>query len=291
MPRNGTYYTGRVIKGGILDTEKFIYAILNPIPIKKRDFYWTIIDAQEFEFDEKCIIGKLAKYNPLGEVSLVDNSKNKAKIQLEPDMIVAQSPFIYIPSYSGIAFLHVWNKIERNTFIRRFCDIICESHDCFFTMCDIELISELGTFVNKISSMSGIYKISAKVHPPNPLFGKLWEDLKNYLMKRNVDSLNIIEENPSDNLIRSNLQKNIDSLTKPELQPNQVDISDAAILMAADGYGRATVEGKRGNIKVICRTTDNVKNFKLEQKPEPEILYHSAKKVFENISNERYMKH
>lgn len=292
MPRTGTYYAGRIIKGGILNTEKVIYAILNPIPIQKRVHGWTIINAQQFDFDEQCIIGKLVKYNPQGEVSLVDNSKNIATTHIEPDMIVAESPFVYIPSYSGIAFLHVWNQIEQETFIKRFCDVICEAHDCFFTMCDIELISELGTFATKISSMSNIYKVSAKVHPPNPLFGRLWEDLKDYLIRRNTDSLNIIEENPSDKPIHSNLSKHVNSLiNKVELQAGQVDISDAAVLMAADGYGRATVEGKHGDTRIVCKTTDNVKNFKLEREPDPEKFYNTAKKIFQNISNERYMEH
>lgn len=37
---------------------------------------------------------------------------------LEENLVIATSPFIYLVDFSGLAYLHVWNQIERDTFIK-----------------------------------------------------------------------------------------------------------------------------------------------------------------------------
>jgi hypothetical protein len=71
----------------------------------------------------------------------------------------------------------------------------------------------------------------------------------------------------------------------------EVQIGDAVVLMAADGYGKAKVEGHDGKRTIIIRTADVIKNFKFDTEPDPEQLYEVAKGLFEEISKERYMRH
>jgi hypothetical protein len=295
MATRGTYYLGRLIKYGVLDKEKVFEALTNPIPVHKTKHSWTITDAETHKFgSHECIIGKLNKFRPDGEVKVVAEDRKSQQVKVEPDMVIATSTFIYIPAFSGIAFLHVWNQIEQSTFMNRFCEIIKESHQNFFVDCEIELITNINTFSQKISQLKSINKIVAKVHPPNPLFGRFWKPLKEYLERRNTSSLQISEENTeAGKEVKTNLKNVTSNLAnnEPELEIT-LDLGDAAILMAADGYGRARIEGKnsKGHI-VVVKTSENVVSFKLEKEPLPTKIYETVAGLLDHVSQERYMEH
>jgi len=193
----GTYYVGRVLKLGILDQQKLIDAIISPTAINVRGSSWTITDVADHNRGEgRFLFGRLSKYQPKGEVTVLDTETRSKIIQIEPNLVIAESPFVYIPEHSGIAFLNVYNQIEQKTFISRFCEIIENTHKGFFVNCNIEMVTDLRTFAKKLLSLEGIYFIRAKVSPPNPLFGPLWAPLKEYLEMRNTDRLLITEDAP-----------------------------------------------------------------------------------------------
>ena len=130
------------------------------------------------------VFGKLSKYSPQGSVKVLDEKEKAETRVIEPNLIEASSPFLYIPQFSGLAYLHVWNQIEREIFAKRFSRIIEESFDNFFVDCKIEPITDLRKFIEKLTSIETFTEISAKIHPPNPLFGRAWKDLREYLEKR-----------------------------------------------------------------------------------------------------------
>lgn len=68
-------------------------------------------------------------------------------------------------------------------------------------------------------------------------------------------------------------------------------ISDAAILMAADGYGRGKVVGFEDGDEVVIRTSDTRKSFLHDKEPTANELAVKAKSQFDKISNERDMRH
>jgi hypothetical protein len=70
-----------------------------------------------------------------------------------------------------------------------------------------------------------------------------------------------------------------------------VPIGDAAILMAADGYGRGMVRGSHDGRLTIIRTTETIANFHFDREPTPDDLYEAAKETFELIKRNRYMEH
>ena len=81
--------------------------------------------------------------------------------------------------------------------------------------------------------------IAAKVHPPNPLFGRLWENLDEYVKRRKAQEVSIREATTNPQGLATQLAILIarileDSRYQPNTPP---DITDAAMLMAADGYG------------------------------------------------------
>ncbi|EON6315340.1 hypothetical protein [Vibrio cholerae] len=297
MASSGTYYLGRVLKLGTLDQEKLINAIKEPVSLSYRDSSWTFIDVQEVKNNgEHYIFGRLSKYKPLGEVTVVDTYRRTEETQIEPNLKVASSPFVYIPSHSGIAFLNVYNHIEQKAFVNRFCSIIEETYQRFFVDCDIELVSDLRSFAAKVSSLDGIYHVNAKISPPNPMFGCLWAELKDYLIKRNTDRMTIVEDAPESEPLNTDLPYHIEKAANQTADQQYVSdeplpIGDAAILMAADGYGHGTVKGKRDNEVITIKTSETVKNFSFDKNPEPDALYRKALEIFDEIKQKRHLGH
>ena len=297
MAKRGTYYLGRVLKLGILDQEKLINAIKNPSTIYYRGYAWTFIDVEEYKDEEiHYLFGRLSKFAPSGEITKVDIVSHSEIKQVEPNLSIASSPFVYIPKHSGIAFLHVYNHIEQTTFAKRFREIINETYDNFFVDSKIEMVTDLRTFATKLASLDGIYKLNAKVSPPNPLFGPLWEPLKKYLSKRNTDTMQIVEDAPEAEPLNTQLpeyvQKASEQTVDNEYTPlEELPIGDAAILMAADGYGNGTIKGKQGNETIIIKTSETRKHFRFNKDPDPYELYIKAFAIFEKIKTERHLRH
>jgi hypothetical protein len=292
----GIYYLGRVVKLGVIDNEKLIQALLRPIPIHHYKHSWTFIDVKVFNTPESNFVyGRLSKYLPDGEVLVVDHAKGEEISQEEPNLSVASSPFVYIPEYSGIAFLRVPAGIEPITFMDRFPKIINNTYGNFFVDCSIKPISDLQTFASKLSKLSGVYKISANVSPPNPLFGPLWESLKEYLANRRTNKLTIQEDSVIGEYLNTDLPNHIMKVAtqtedKPYL-PAPLPIGDAAILMAADGYGTGFVKGKQQDEIVTIRTSETIKNFSFSKSPEPVELFNKANQILKNIKTDRHMRH
>ncbi len=297
MSKKGTYYAGRVLKLGTLDQKMLMAALRNPASILRRGNAWTFIDIDEYnQSGHHYIFGRLSKYAPEGEVGVVDEPTRSEKKQIEPNLLVASSPFVYIPEHSGIAFLHVSNNIEVPTFIRRFSEVIEETHQGFFVDCDIELVSDLKTFAAKLASLDGIFKIDARVSPPNPLFSPLWKPLEQYLRDRNTDRMTIVEDAPGSEALHTDLPEIVEAAAEQtESEPFTPDeplaIGDAAILMAADGYGNGTIRGKRDDETVVIKTSETALNFTFDKIPDPFELYTKALAIFTKIQEQRHMEH
>jgi len=297
MPKQATYYLGRISKVNLTE-DKFLQALSSPSSVEARDYLWTFINHKVFKEKNKIefVYAELAKYVPSGEIEQVDEKRHESRNVEVDHQLIASSPFVYIPEYSGIAYQHVWNKIEQKAFVQNFSKIISETFGRFFVECQIEPIAEYLQFIRKLKTAKRISKLEASVHPPNPLFGRLWDSLRRYLKERKLQELSLKEQASRDGKIKSKLLEILKSITEEKLTEEhllsqEVDIGDAVILMAADGYGKAKVEGHDGKRTIIIRTSDVIKNFKFDAKPEPEQLYTIAKGLFEDISKQRYMEH
>lgn len=296
---DGTYYIGRVVKIGHFQDDKLIRAIMEPAQATRRGFNWTFIDCEVFNqgTPDEFVFAKLSKYSPNAEVNIVDPKLRTVIRRDEPNLSIAVSPFVYIPKHSGIAFLYVSKIIEKKTFREMFQSLIVSKYDKFFIDCQIDFVADLRSFSKKLSLISKIKKLSARVFPPNPLFGDLWKDLEEYLSSRLTGELDIKETATKDMEIRSSLSFIINKLAEGVnlgkiSEIGKTPMGDAAILMAADGYGEGLIEGETSEKKIITiKTSETVKNFKFWRNPSPEDLYRIASSIFEEIKNERYMEH
>jgi len=284
----------RVIKLGTLNQEKLISAILNAPVLQIGKFRWAITDAVDGQQNPlPFIFAKLAKYSDEGHVTVVDPEQKSQIDAIAPNLLVASSPFVYLPDYSGLAYLHVWNGIQEALFPKRFESLIQAAYERFFVDCSVEPVADYRAFVEKIDGLDRIKELSAKVHPPNPLFGHLWESLKEYLEKRNASEVSVKETEVSQQGLRtqlSDLLKGI--LENPNYQPaTQPDVTDAAMLMAADGYGNGKVVGEEAGTEVVIRTAETQKSFLFNKDPDPEALARQANRSFRVVSDERGMQH
>lgn len=296
MSRQSIYYIGRINKKGLLTKEILIKALLNPTPIIKRSMGWTFLDVQEMSYENIIYyFGRLVKYDPNALISIVDEDAKKEIQHMQPNMTLASSHFLYIPEHSGIAFQHLAGKIEYSIFMKRWADIIGASSDTMLASCEIEAISDLRTFATKLSKLSGINRIQAKVSPPNPLFGHLWKDLKEYLETRKTATLKLDEEGMINKTLKTDLTTHINGiLNQTEEQPYSTDslpISDAAILMAVDGYGSGFVKGWQNKELVVIKTSETIRNFQYSSDPDSEELFKKTHRILEKIKAERRMKH
>jgi hypothetical protein len=268
MPRQGTFYLGRVIKGGRLGQDTLIQALREPRAIVHRDFAWTFTDFHEGP-SGNWYFARLAKYKPVGTVTVVDHDRHREVPQYAPDLVVAASPFVYVPDFSGIAYLHVWNQIQREAFPRRFAEVVERTLDDFFVRCEIEPISDLRSFVRKLASVEAILDISARVHLPNPLFGPLWKSLRDYVARRNAATVKLEEQAKAGGL-KTRLPELVERTRETTIsEETEVALGDAAVLMAADGYGSARVTGVRQHRRVVIRTSETQVTFSHNADAEP----------------------
>lgn len=292
--RQGRYYLGRVIKLGRLNQELLMDAIVKSPVVNIGKFAWAITDVVDKRNDDfPYLFGHLSKFSLEGQVTKVDISERSQVDEIAENLLIASAPFVYLPQYSGIAYLHVWNQIQEEVFPRRFKSIIEAAYDYFFVECNIEPISDYSTFVSKLREIDQFIEISANVHPPNPLFGRLWNSLRDYVNKRNASEVSLRETTTKNEGIDTNIIPLMDGILEdPQFSPETPpDITDAALLMAADGYGNGKVLGKHNGEERIIKTSDTKKSFLDDKEPDAHELAEKVAKQFEIITQERDMGH
>ena len=108
--------------------------------------------------------------------------------------------------------------------------------------------------------------------------------------------MQIVEDAPEAEPLNTQLpeyvQKASEQTVDNEYTPlEELPIGDAAILMAADGYGNGTIKGKQGNETIIIKTSETRKHFRFNKDPDPYELYIKAFAIFEKIKTERHLRH
>lgn len=300
MPSGARFYLARVIKFGNLTSEGVIQAIRESPIVPIRGTRYTFTDFQSFGPNERLtgVYGRLAKYRPEGTVEVVRPDSHSVGRESVENLIEGSSSFVYLPDFSGIAYKHVWNILERDQFARVFCQLIEASEHNFFARCELEPVTDLRTFVTRLARLEKITVLQASVKPPNPLFGPCWESLKEYLRKRRLDAVVIKEESAAG--ISTKVADIAARMASGEtnamelhdmMEPLLDGVGDAALLMAADGYGSGKVVGVEEARTVTIKTSENQKSFAFDRDPNPDELFRTAYEQFGKINDERYLGH
>ena len=296
MKKQGRYFLGRIHKLGVLTNDKIIEAIHDPVSIRRGKYNWTIVGVREGMVENaKYLYGELTKYDDDGEVAVVDSNNKTEQTLIAPGLIVDKSPFVFFESFSGFAYLHVWNSIPEDVFRKRLTELIIAKYDDFFVSCEIEPISDIREFTAKMAEIKHITEIKAKVFPPNPLFGACWENLKQYLFDRGTQALDVKEEGSKESSgLKTDIQSVVEKLatgqSRSDLAP--LPLADAAILMATDGYGKGKVTGVDGNgSQIVVCTTETQKSFLFAKDPDGHQLAVETYRQHTTIIKERKMRH
>jgi len=298
MPKGeAVFYVGRVVKTGF-DNKEFVEALLEPKPSYDNEIVWSIIEVEQITQDNKLYIkGELSKAKPDARVTVLNTDLSKKEEKEEPRLVQGISEFVYIPEFSGIAFRSIPNQIEPKAFIRIFTKIIENTLGNFFVQCEIKMLDDLKSFYDRLSLMDSIEIIKARVKPPNPLFGKLWESLKKYLGERKLDELQL-KEVAKKKGINSKIKELIKLILEGDEQKieeyirnNQISITDLALLMSLDGYGDGRLDGKQGQKHFFIKTHEKIVHFSLPTEHDFTAIYNETSTILKEISDERYMEH
>lgn len=299
MGKQARYYLGRVLKRGEMTSERVIDAMRDPVTIEYRGTRYSFIDFEVFDApgQEIGFAAKIAKYRQQGAVEVVHEAQHASAEASVVNLIDAASPFVYLPGFSGLVYRHIWNSFPSEQFERVFKELVETRFQKFFVACDIEPVTDLRTFVTRLSKLDKITELNATVVPPNPLFGPCWKSLFEYMKKRKLIEASIKEHSSSG--IDTRLKDIADAILHEQdphemtklMEPLLGGVGDAALLMAADGYGRARVVGRENNHEVIIRTSDNQKSFMFESSQSSRILYEIAVEEFNKNTSERGLEH
>jgi len=152
--RKGRYYLGRVVKIN-LDQDGLMNAIANAPIITIGKFDWTITDIEDNRGAEfPYIFGKLSKYAKDGHAKVIDEV-SRSQINADvPNLLEASSSVVYLPEFSGIAFLHVWNGIQEDVFPRRFKSVVEAACDGSMVACDVEPICDYRALTSRLQMLS-----------------------------------------------------------------------------------------------------------------------------------------
>lgn len=299
MRRLARYYLARVLKRGELTPDKVALAMREPVTVEYRGTRYSFIDFEALGTPgrERGYYAKLAKYKQQGAVEVVREEQHASAEAAVRNLIDAASPFVYVPAFGGLAYRHVWNVFPREQFERVFKELIEAKFQRFFVGCDIEPVTDLRTFVMRLARLDVITEMKAKVVPPNPLFGPCWKSLGEYMRKRKLIEAEIREQAQGgiDTRIKEIASAVLAERPAQELpalmEPLLDGVGDAALLMAADGYGSARVRGLEERREVVIRTSENQKSFMFDGDPNPALLFEHAEDVFRSINEERGLEH
>jgi hypothetical protein len=117
--------------------------------------------------------------------------------------------------------------------------------------------------------------------------------LNTYIKERNASEVAVRETQDQGKGLSTAITHLVTAILRnPAFEPDgEVAIADAAMLMAADGYGSGRVMGVHDGEDVVIRTSDTQKSFLFSKEPHPEELAIEADRHFQRVSTERDMKH
>jgi hypothetical protein len=298
VPRGeAIFYIGRVTKLGF-DSAQMLSALLRTLPFIDDDIIWSLVGVKEQSADGHAFVhGELTRAKADATVTVLTDTLTTKLEKDEPRLVYATSEFVYLPEFSAIAFRSIPNLIEPRKFIRKFCRIIELSLGDLLVECGIKLLDDLKTFYERLEKIDAITAIKVSVRPPNPLFGRMWESLKQYLADRKAEELSLREIGRKEG-ISTKLKQLIQLIleadpekTEKFLRENDLSPTDTAVLMSLDGYGDGRIDGRSAGAHVFIKTHESIVHFTLPAEHNVEAVHAEARKILEDISDERLLRH
>ncbi len=295
MPDQAQYFLARVLKAGQVTPATLMSAVEAAPAVDHKKYRYTFTSISR-DPQGRFIFARLSKFLSTGEVDVVDPAQHISAPETVPNLERTSSPFVYVPEFSAIAYQRIWNELEPPLFEIVFQKLVAAAFRNFFAECRLQAISDLHSFVTQLASMSRVTSIEASVHVPNPLYGALWESLNDYMKDRKAQRLRLKETAAHGEKLETDLPAMAEqTLTNGDrvVPPQQGSKSpiDAAVFMASDGYGSATVEGIREGSRVVVSTREVQVQFPVDKDPDADKLYRETRRLLVKMKDDRQQKH
>lgn len=202
------------------------------------DYAYKIIDV---EIQDQYIKGYLIKYDPYGRGEVLDESTDTVKRGGTINNIVAKSLFLIDVNEMIIAFEEIKNVLSKTMFSRIFTNLFNINQEGQSFEFSISSIRVQYSFIEQVSSLNKISRISIKLVPSNPSNADLWRDMDERMQENRITTYREIQE----------------SSENEGITVDQETIAKMA--MSEDGYGYAEANGydENGNPITISTNTRN----------------------------------
>lgn len=241
------YQFGRlsVIGANTENKEQYIMTALSSnIHTASREFRYLVTNAKVIIHNEnKFAYGELIKYKRILEGDVIDEDSKQILEGGLPYGIVASSKFFLHFNSQIIAFRPIASRISNNQFKENLSKLIEKGHNEFFVSVNVSSVDEEIEISEAFSVLKKITKLFFDVHPTNPSNRPVYRTLDERLKR-----LDAIKEQRT--IQASEKGFNVDELKKDE--------SYMGVLLAVDGYGRASLHGEKSDgTKVVINTDDS----------------------------------
>lgn len=213
-------------------------------------------------------LGKVVKYKSVDEEIVIEDSKALG-LSTVKDAVVSKLDFVLHPYSSIIAYRPIPSRFSPSQFRNTFARLIEMAFDNLFISVIIEAINEESQIHETFKKFQSINMININLHPSNPNNRDVWVNIDNELIALNAKEY-------QQTIIGKPGGLNKESVEKSDLY--------SGIIMAADGYGDASVVGmlEDGTVTTIS-TADNPKETKVYLDDVPEKLLDQLIHPFESI--------
>lgn len=321
MGRRTKFFVGRMHKPDDITWPDFLHLTQNSKTLNETLKKWAITDLSTFvsERGESFWHGHLTCYDSSGQVSVVDEDARKHASAPQPNLILASAPFVFLPDEAAIAYAPGIGRFSESLFRAKFCQVLGATRNSPLDEFEINVISDVRSFIERLGTVVEVTSIGVELLPPNPLYSVYWKPLFEYLSQRRLRKLRLEERvrkgesiptelkslklpalspkawegEDDDKIVADSLQE------EPTNQPNQTvgpskvsSQTDAALLMAADGYGDGTVSGLDMRRKPITiHTRSSAMTVMVPSPPAPQQINANVRMKLREAGVQRNWKH
>ncbi|KAA3646763.1 MAG: DUF4747 family protein [Chloroflexi bacterium] len=206
-------------------------------------FRYGFFDATEFQLDgEDFAFGRLVKYKKLLEGEIVDEEEHELIEGGLPQGVIAKSRF-FIHYRSGVvAYRPIKSRLSEKQFREITAEIINAANQDFFVNTILESVDEEFEIKEALRRFQILSRISFNVHPTNPSNRDEYRELDERLKNLEASRIQQVIEGGENGL-------NLDSVLGDEAYKG--------VIMAADGYGQASISGELEGRHTTINTSDS----------------------------------
>jgi len=268
------YYFGRLnLIASYDDKNKFLLnSLKRQIEICKRDYEWGFFNVKNIEFCEiPFLAGYLVKYKPFKDEEVVDEESRQLTTTTIPNRAIAASQF-FLHTKSGLLAYHpVPGKIGQHQFRHIFAELIEAANDHLLVDAEVQFIDEEIKILEAIRSFDKITSLVIELHPSNPSNRHIWERTDQRLKSMRAEKYRQ------------------QYYSGEGLHINEESEVYGDILMAGDGYGKATLYGMKDGQEYEASTEQVPLKAKGLKDGEPEdklgSIFHKIKEIWDRMTD------